>query len=173
MSSSGVTDANDCPSFITFRAAVSTCVSGNILADALSYAKQLNPQLVINAATLTGAAARAIGKYGIVGMQTKADIEFKKLRTSGEITGERIVEFPLWKEYGELIKSEVGDIKNLGGVEGGAITAGKFLEHFTEYPFIHLDIAGPAFVEKQYNYWPAGGTGISVRSLFDFIRSKV
>ncbi len=144
-----------------------------ILADALSYAKKYNPQLVIDAATLTGAAARAIGKYGIVGMQAKADNEFKNLRASGEHTCERIVEFPFWKEYGELIKSEVGDIKNLGGMEGGAITAGKFLQHFTDYPYIHLDIAGPAFVEKAYNYWPAGGTGIGVRLLFDFMNAKL
>jgi leucyl aminopeptidase len=144
-----------------------------ILADALSYAKQLDPQLVVDAATLTGAAARAIGKYGIVGMQAKADNEFTKLRTSGERTCERIVEFPFWKEYGELIKSEMGDIKNLGGMEGGAITAGKFLEHFTDYPYIHLDIAGPAFIEKPYNYWPSGGTGIGVRLLFDFIYAKL
>jgi leucyl aminopeptidase len=144
-----------------------------ILADALSYAKKLNPQLVIDAATLTGAALRAIGKYGIVGMQAKADTEFKKLRISGDKTCERVVEFPFWKEYGELIKSEIGDIKNLGGAEGGAITAGKFLEHFTDYPYIHLDIAGPAFVEKPYNYWPAGGTGIGVRLLFDFVKAKL
>lgn len=144
-----------------------------ILADALSYAKNLNPQLVIDAATLTGAASRAIGKYGIVGMQAKADNEFKTLRNSGEVTSERIVEFPFWKEYGELIKSEVGDIKNLGGAEGGAITAGKFLEHFTDYPYIHLDIAGPSFVESPYNYWTSGGTGIGVRLLFNFIKSKL
>jgi len=144
-----------------------------ILADALSYAKNLDPQLVIDAATLTGSAARAIGKYGIVGMQAKADNEFKSLRNSGEETCERIVEFPLWKEYGELIKSEVGDIKNLGGVEGGTITAGKFLEHFTDYPYIHLDIAGPSFIKSPYNYWQAGGTGIGVRLLFNFINSKL
>jgi len=144
-----------------------------ILADALSYAKKLNPTLVIDTATLTGAALRAIGKYGIVGMQSKADNEFKKLRSSGDKTCERVVEFPLWKEYGELIKSEVGDIKNLGGTDGGAITAGKFLEHFTDYPYIHLDIAGPAFIEKSYKYWPAGGTGIGVRLLFDFVKAKL
>jgi leucyl aminopeptidase len=144
-----------------------------ILADALSYAKQLNPQIVIDAATLTGSAARAIGKYGIVGMQSKAENEFKKLRACGDKTSERIVEFPFWREYEELIKSDIADIKNLGGVEGGAITAGKFLEHFTDYPFIHMDIAGPAFIEKPYKYWPAGGTGIGVRLLFDYILSKI
>ncbi len=140
-----------------------------ILADALSYAKKYNPQLVINAATLTGAAARAIGKYGIVAMQSKAEKEIAQLKKSGEQVGERLVEFPLWKEYGELIKSDIGDIKNIGGSEAGAITAGKFLEHFTDYPFIHLDIAGPAFIEKPFNYSPAGGTGVAVRLLFDFI----
>ncbi len=141
-----------------------------ILADALSYAKKYDPSLVINIATLTGSAARAIGKYGIVAMQAKAEKECGRLKQSGEAVSERLVEFPLWKEYGELIKSDVGDIKNIGGVDGGAITAGKFLEHFTDYPFIHLDIAGPAFVEKPYSYFPAGGTGVSVRLLFDFIK---
>ncbi|MEZ5197071.1 MAG: leucyl aminopeptidase [Bacteroidales bacterium] len=130
-----------------------------ILADALSYARKYKPALVIDVATLTGAAARAIGKYGIVAMQSKADNEFKKLKQSGENVCERLVEFPFWKEYEELIKSEVGDIKNIGGVEGGAITAGKFLEHFTDYPYIHLDIAGPAFINKPYKYNPTGGTG--------------
>jgi leucyl aminopeptidase len=143
-----------------------------ILADALSYAKKYDPKLVINAATLTGAAARAIGKYGIVAMQSNAENEIADLKISGENVGERLVEFPLWKEYDDLIKSEVGDIKNTGGTDGGAITAGKFLEHFTDYPFIHLDIAGPAFIEKSYHYYPAGGTGVVVRLLFDFI-SKV
>ncbi len=143
-----------------------------ILADALSYAKKYNPCLVIDAATLTGAAARAIGKYAIVAMQAKADSEFRQLSKSGEAVGERLVEFPLWKEYGELIKSEIADIKNIGGSEAGAITAGKFLEHFTDYPYIHLDIAGPAFVEKPYSYYPSGGTGVAVRLLFDFIKNK-
>ncbi len=143
-----------------------------ILADALSYAKKFDPEMVIDLATLTGGAARAIGKYGIVGMNSKADREFSLLRKSGEEMYERIVEFPFWKEYGEEIKSEVGDIKNLGGPEGGAITAGKFLEHFTDYPYVHLDIAGPAFVEKAYKYFPAGGTGMGVRLLFNFIKNK-
>ena len=144
-----------------------------ILADALSYAKKYEPHLVIDVATLTGSAVRAIGKYGIVGMHSKAENEFKQLRKSGETVCERLAEFPFWKDYEDLIKSEVGDIKNIGGVEGGAITAGKFLEHFTDYPFIHLDIAGPAFNEKSYKYFPAGGSGVAVRLLFDFIKSKI
>ena len=143
-----------------------------ILADALSYAKKFKPALVIDVATLTGSAARAIGKYGIVAMHSKAENEFKHLKKSGDNVCERIVEFPFWKDYEELIKSEIGDIKNLGGVEGGAITAGKFLEHFTDYPYIHLDIAGPAFIEKPYKYFTTGGTGVAVRLLFDFIKNK-
>ena len=144
-----------------------------ILADALSYAKKFDPELVIDLATLTGAAARAIGKYGIVAMNSGADREFNRLKKSGNKVCERIVEFPFWKEYGEMIKSDIADIKNLGGADSGAITAGKFLEHFTDYPYIHLDIAGPAYVEKPYKYNPQGGTGTGVRLLFDFIKSKV
>ncbi|MEN8224622.1 MAG: leucyl aminopeptidase family protein [Bacteroidota bacterium] len=139
-----------------------------ILADALSYAQKYEPQLVINAATLTGAAARAIGKYGIVAMQSDADKAMSKLKEAGFSVHERIAEFPFWNEYADLIKSNVADIKNIGGTEAGMITAGKFLEKFTDYPFIHLDIAGPAFVDKKDHYIPAGGTGFGVRMLVEF-----
>ncbi len=144
-----------------------------ILADALSYAKQYDPELVIDAATLTGAAMRAIGKYGIVAMQSGAAKEYSLLAKSGEKVNERLVEFPLWDDYAEDIKSGIAEIKNIGGPEAGAITAGKFLEHFTDYPYIHLDIAGPAFLGKPFKYFTAGGTGVGVRLLFDFIKSKV
>jgi leucyl aminopeptidase len=142
-----------------------------ILADALSYAKKYDPKLVIDAATLTGAAARAIGKYGIVAMEADADKPMLKLKDAGEQVYERIAEFPFWEEYGELIKSNIADIKNLGGAEAGMITAGKFLEKFTDYPFIHMDIAGPAFFDKADGYQPAGGTGIGVRLLVEFFKS--
>lgn len=144
-----------------------------ILADALSYAKKYDPQLVIDMATLTGSAARAIGHHGIVAMQKDAASFMKKLKDSGHKTAEEIAEFPFWDEYDELIKSEVADIKNLGGDYAGAIVAGKFLAHFTDYPFIHLDIAGPAFTNKPYKYFGNGGTAFGVRLLFNFIRSFV
>jgi leucyl aminopeptidase len=144
-----------------------------ILADALSYAKKYDPELVINIATLTGAAARAIGPLAMVGMNVKADQEFEQLQKSGDMGHERIVEFPMWDEYADMLKSEIADLKNIGGLEAGAITAGKFLEHFTDYPFIHLDIAGPAFLEKKDSYRGIGATGYAVRLFFDFIKSKV
>jgi leucyl aminopeptidase len=141
-----------------------------ILADALSYAKEYNPELVIDMATLTGAAARAIGPQAIVGMEAKADDDFENLKKVAALTHERIVEFPFWDEYKEALKSKIADLKNIGGVEAGAITAGKFLEHFTAYPYIHLDIAGPAFLDKKDSYRGVGGTGVGVRLFYHFIR---
>jgi leucyl aminopeptidase len=143
-----------------------------ILADALAYAKKFDPELVIDIATLTGAAARAIGPQATVGMHSNADAWFDALQRSGNMVHERIVEFPLWDEYKEQLKSEIADLKNIGGLEAGAITAGKFLEHFTDYPYIHLDIAAPSFLSKSDKYRPSGGTGVGVRLFFDFIKSK-
>ncbi|HTB31735.1 MAG TPA: leucyl aminopeptidase [Bacteroidia bacterium] len=140
-----------------------------ILADALSYGKKYNPELAIDLATLTGAAAAAIGKYGIVAMGTAGKNEFDALKHSGEKVNERLVEFPMWEEYGDLLKTEIADMKNIGGPVAGAITAGKFLEKFTSYPWIHLDIAGPAFLDSAYDYKTKGGTGVGVRLLFDFL----
>jgi leucyl aminopeptidase len=141
-----------------------------ILADALSYAKKYTPGLVIDVATLTGSAMRAIGSYGIVAMQVDAKTQFQKLLKSGEQVSERLVEFPMWKEYREDLNSEIADIKHLGGTNAGAITAAKFLQHFTDYPYIHLDIAGTAYTEKAFRYRPPGGSGVGVRLLFDFIQ---
>ncbi|UPT67575.1 MAG: leucyl aminopeptidase family protein [Sphingobacteriales bacterium JAD_PAG50586_3] len=144
-----------------------------ILADALSYAKKYEPELLIDAATLTGAAMRAIGKYGIVSMTNTPGAENEALKASGLATYERLAEMPFWDEYYDLMKSDVADLKNIGGgVIAGAITAGKFLEHFTNYPYIHLDIAGPAFLEGGDSYRGKGGTGVGVRLLFDFFAKK-
>lgn len=142
-----------------------------ILADALSYAKQYKPELVIDLATLTGAAHAAIGPYGIVSMGNASNRYKTKLAISGNNVFERLVEFPFWDEYGDLVKSDIADIKNLGGPVGGAITAGKFLEYFTDYPYIHLDIAGPAYIGKADAYRTKGGTGIGVRLLYDFFKN--
>jgi len=144
-----------------------------ILADALSYASKYAPELVIDLATLTGAAVRAIGRYGIVAMKVKAEKDFDLLQQSGWNVYERLVEFPSWDEYGDLLKSDIADLKNLGPAEAGAITAGKFLEKFTDYPYIHLDIAGPAYLEKRDSYRGQGGTGVGVRLLYDFVKNKI
>lgn len=140
-----------------------------ILADALSYGKRYNPELTIDLATLTGAAAAAIGKYGMVAMGTAAQKEMDALKNSGERVNERLVEFPMWEEYGDLLKTEIADMKNVGGPYAGAITAGKFLEKYTSYPWIHLDIAGPAFIDSAWDYKTKGATGVGVRLLFDFL----
>ena len=141
-----------------------------ILADALTYAKKYDPLLVIDLATLTGAAQAALGNIGIAGMHNNAEEYFPQLVKSSFNVCERIAEFPFWDDYEELVKSEIADLKNIGGKLAGAITAGKFLQYFTEYPWIHLDIAGPAFIDKRDSYRTIGGTGVGVRLLFDFVK---
>ncbi|WP_345226234.1 leucyl aminopeptidase family protein [Hymenobacter koreensis] len=144
-----------------------------ILADALSFAKKYQPELVIDAATLTGSAARAIGKEGIVAMGTADEDVMQALAQAGRRTHERIVEFPLWDEYAEHIKSDIADINNLGKAEAGAISAGKFLERFTEgYPWIHLDIAAPAYLTAPDSYRGKHGTGTAVRLIYNFLIAR-
>jgi leucyl aminopeptidase len=142
-----------------------------ILADALHYAKKYKPELVIDMATLTGSAVLAIGSVGSVIMGTAADETFKALQNSGEATYERLVHFPFWEEYGDMIKSHIADLKNIGGREAGSITAGKFLEHFVDYPWIHVDIAGPAFLDAESSYRSKHGTGVGVRLLYNFFKN--
>jgi len=142
-----------------------------ILGDALAYAKKYKPELLIDLATLTGAAANAIGPQGIVSMGTADELVHQKLKESGKSTYERLAEFPFWDEYDELLKSDIADMKNIGGPVAGAITAGKFLAKFTDYPYIHLDIAGPAFITSSNYYQTKGATGVGVRLLFDFFKN--
>jgi leucyl aminopeptidase len=142
-----------------------------ILADALSYASKYKPELVVDIATLTGSAEIAVGRHGIVTMGTAKESYISKLKEAGDKTHERIVEFPVWEEYGEMLKSDIADMKNLGGREAGAITAGKFLENFTSYPWIHLDIAGVSFFQQPDNYRVKGATGTGTRLLFEFIKN--
>ena len=149
-----------------------------ILADALCYAKRYDPELVIDIATLTGAAARSIGKYGLVAMEnyskeifTNFSNDMKRLLKSGNIVGERVAVQPFWDDYKKELESNIADIKNLGGAEAGHITAGKFLEHFVDYPWIHLDIAGLAFLTSDHSYCRKGGTGAASRLLTYFIHN--
>jgi len=143
-----------------------------VLGDALHYAKKYEPELVIDLATLTGAAVMAIGSHGSVVMGTATE-DMAALKIAGDAVYERTAEMPFWEEYGEMIVSKVADIKNIGGREGGAITAGKFLAHFIDYPWIHIDIAGPAFLDAESNYRGKHGTGTGVRLLYNFIESRI
>jgi len=142
-----------------------------ILADALSYAQKYDPELVIDIATLTGSAHLALGKYTIFATGKEHRNLMNKLIQSGENVYERLVEFPLWDEYAESLQSKIADLKNVGARHAGAIIASKFLENFTSYPWIHLDIAGPAFFEKSWNYHSSGATGIGVRLLYNFFKN--
>lgn len=140
-----------------------------VLADALHWAKRYEPALVVDFATLTGAAAAAIGDVGIVCMGNADESTKLALKTAGANQYERLVEFPMWDEYGDMIKSDIADLKNIGGPYGGAITAGKFLEHFVDYPWMHFDIAGVSLNISKKGYHPVGGTGFGVRMLLDFL----
>lgn len=143
-----------------------------ILGDALSFAQQFKPELVIDLATLTGAAVAAVGTFGIVCMGTADEKTKDSLKASGDHVYERLAEFPFWDEYDDLIKSDIADIKNVGGPYGGSITAGKFLQRFVKYPWMHFDIAGPSFLHGNSAYRVKGGTGVGVRLLFDFLSKR-
>lgn len=143
-----------------------------VLADALSYACEFKPDQLIDFATLTGAVAVALGVYraGVFSnFQELAD----KLITSGEKTYELLWQLPFGKEYEKLIKSDLADVSNLGPRWGGAITAGKFLEHFVDknIPWVHVDLAGPAISHDLNNYTKKYNTGFGVRLMYDYLRS--
>jgi leucyl aminopeptidase len=143
-----------------------------ILADALSYSKKFNPELVIDAATLTGAALRAIGTEASIVMGNAADSVFEQLEKSATAVHERVVRFPFWDDYKKHMKSKIADLKNIGGPNAGMISAGKFLEHFVDAPYIHMDIAGPAWLDAPENYKGEGGTGAGIRMLYHFLKTQ-
>jgi len=145
-----------------------------ILADALCYASQnYDPLLVIDLATLTGSAAAATGAQAAI-MFAKTDANTRDaLLKAGELSYERLLEFPLWDEYNDMILSDIADIKNIGGSEAGAITAAKFLEHFVTFPWIHLDIAGVAFAHSNQFYKTKGPMAYGVRLLYQFLKNQV
>lgn len=142
-----------------------------ILADALGYASTYKPNAVIDLATLTGACVVALGSHA-TGMMGTDESLMARLETSGEKTFERVWQLPLFDEYEAQIKSDVADVKNVGGRWGGAITAALFLKKFIgDYPWVHLDIAGTAILEEPQPYSPKGGSGVGVRLLVDVLRN--
>jgi leucyl aminopeptidase len=140
-----------------------------ILADALSYAARYKPSAVVDLATLTGACVVALGNRatGVMGTNPKL---IDQLKRAGERCGERVWELPLWEEYQEQIKSDVADMKNVGGRGAGAITAAAFLQKFVDdYPWAHLDIAGTSWNDDPRPYSPKGATGVGVRLLVQWL----
>lgn len=142
-----------------------------VLADALHYAKRYKPELVFDFATLTGSAVRAGGSEAICYMGNAKQKTKEQIEASGFNVYERLIQFPLWKEYGEQLKSNIADLKNLGGANAGMITAGKFLEYFTDYDWLHFDIAGPAYLKSADAYRTKEGTGVGVRLMYDFLKN--
>lgn len=145
---------------------ISTDAEGRlILADALAYARREKLAPLVDVATLTGACAIALGPFYTGAFSNNQALLDRLLRVAEE-SGERIWPMPLHEDFKELIKSPVADVKNVGGREGGAITAALFLEEFAEdTPWVHLDIAGTAQAETERAGQPKGGTGVAVRTL--------
>lgn len=141
------------------------------LADAIYYAAtKVNSESIIDIATLTGACIVALGTK-IIGATTSDQELLEKLQDVAKLTGEKIWQLPIDDDFREMIKGEFGDIKNavMGG--GGASTAAAFLEHFTEgKSWVHLDIAGPAWADKPYGYIAEGGTGVPVKTLYNYVK---
>ena len=147
-----------------------------LLADALSYAKRYEPGVVVDLATLTGAQVVALGSDAAAVMTSEIEGASERLyaiQRAGERTGERVHPLPMYDTYRKLLDSDVADIKNVGPSDAGCISAGKFLEHFTDYPWLHLDVAGPAYLTSEKPYRPKGGTGFGVRLLLSYLDDYV
>lgn len=143
-----------------------------VLADALAYLTEKKPQCIVDTATLTGACVVALGT-DIAGAFSNDDVLAQELVAAGTEVGEPIWQMPMWPDYRQLIDSKVADIKNTGKRYGGAITAAWFLAEFVgDTPWVHLDIAGPAFQEGSHDLGPAGATGVPVRALVRWIQER-
>lgn len=143
------------------------------LADALYYAAtEVNSECIIDMATLTGACIVALGDKVIGGMTNDQEL-LDDVREIGDLTGEIIWQLPLLDIYRDMVKGDIGGIKNSVSGGAGAQTAGVFLEHFVENkPWVHLDIAGPSWADSPYGYMRAGGTGVPVKTLYNFVKTR-
>ncbi|TAL20541.1 leucyl aminopeptidase [Patescibacteria group bacterium] len=142
------------------------------LADSLAYAAKLKPDMIVDLATLTGSCMSALGEE-IAGMMTNNPRLGERLRAASGESGEKIWELPLPTEYAASVKSDIADLKNVSSTRyGGAITAGLFLQHFVkDIPWAHLDIAGPAYAEREtIPYVPKGGAGFGARTLLQLLK---
>ena len=143
-----------------------------VLADTLDVAIGYKPRAIVDLATLTGACMVALGTE-VAGLMTNHDELCDELVAAAQHEGEPVWQLPMFDLYDEKIKSKVADIKNIGeGRWGGAITAAKFLENFVgDVPWVHIDIAGPAFADSPKPHRDAGATGVMVRSLLQWIET--
>jgi leucyl aminopeptidase len=142
-----------------------------VLADGIAYARSLGATHLIDAATLTGACVVALGMINAAAFSND-DATFEKFQAALATSGEKFWRMPLADEYYDMIRSDIGDIKNTGGRWGGAITAAEFLHAFAEdTPWIHLDIAGLAWVEENKPFIAKGPSGVGVRSILEWVRS--
>jgi len=152
---------------------VNTDAEGRLtLADALAYGVRLKPDEIIDIATLTGAVVVALGPHmaGVMGSDVSV---VERFLAAGRRAGEEVWPLPLPRRLHEQIESPVADLKNAGERWGGASTAGLFLKAFVEdVPWIHFDIAGPAFAEKDWSFIPQGGTGFGVATLIEYLVSR-
>src|SRR5215217_5749692 len=140
-----------------------------ILSDGLAYATRFKPAALIDIATLTGACVVALGQFAIGMFGTDTRLK-DSIRKAGARAGERVWEMPLWDEYFEQLRSEVADMRNIGGRGGGMITAALFLSKFVgDCPWVHLDIASTDWSERERAYIPKGPTGIGTRLLIQYL----
>ncbi len=144
-----------------------------ILADAMTYAvRKYKPGEMIDAATLTGACIVALGSVNM-GMMGSDEGMISRMKAASAASEEKAWELPLHEEYFEQIKSDIGELKNVGGGEAGTITAGRFLQEFTGgTPWVHFDIAGTAWVEKEKRGYAPGPSGAPVRLLVEYLSSR-
>ena len=153
---------------------LNTDAEGRItLADSLWYAATvIKADKIVNLATLTGACVVALGDTNTGAITNNKDL-MDSVKQASELSGEPLWELPTNEEYEELIKSDFADIKNIGGKGAGTITAGLFLKEFVdEKPWVHLDIAGTAYLEKANGYLPKGATGVHVKTLYNMVKNS-
>jgi len=150
---------------------ISTDAEGRLaLADAIEYAKRFKPSAIIDIATLTGACAITFGSE-VIAMMGNSEPVMEKLKKASEETAEKVWQMPLFDEYKDYIKSDIADLKNSGGRSGSLSSSAYFLKEFAgETPWVHLDIAGTAWIDTGKPYIPKGATGIGVRLLLSFLR---
>jgi leucyl aminopeptidase len=143
-----------------------------ILCDALTYARRYRPACVLDIATLTGAIVVALG-HTASGVMGTDDGLIEDVRRAGDRAGERVWPLPLWDEYRDLMKSDIADVKNAGGRPAGSISAGWFLREFVDgFPWVHLDIAGTAYTDREDATRVKGPTGIGVRLFSEFVLDR-